>query len=210
MRNKIILWIIAGILAVCTVGLQVSDLPEDITDILSIISGALTLIFASATIPKLDSAWLLIIKKLWEVIAMMIKKRKTKIVLLVFILGLSGGSQMCCSVNPATEAIIESIDYLRLKMVIENKLLDTEQKQELLQAIEEKSSNIGKLVFELRHPLILNNPNIDEASKEWWLVLIMQDRDYTPERIDEGIYLYRQYGDIIPSKEILDKIGGAK
>lgn len=77
MRKKI-LWIVAGILAICTVGMQIPEFDADFQNWFSTISGILTLLFASATLPKIGEKYLAIIRLLMQALAKLFRLRKEK------------------------------------------------------------------------------------------------------------------------------------
>ena len=77
-KNKVVLLIAAVILAVCSIGMQTPEYPETWHNIFSIISGLIAVLFVPAILPKIDEKYLAIIKKLMEVLAMLLPLKKKK------------------------------------------------------------------------------------------------------------------------------------
>jgi hypothetical protein len=113
---------------------------------------------------------------------------------------------MSCGTTAVSKEVNKQLDYFRLKLIVENPNLKTEQKEEMLMLIDEESNDSGQLLFELRHEIIINNDKLDAKAKRWWLLIIMQYKDWDIRDIQQGLYLYDNYGDICPSKDVLDKI----
>jgi len=107
--------------------------------------------------------------------------------------------------NPATEDIVKNLEYDKLNMITENPNLEPKLKTKILKAMKDGSDDTGDLLYKYRKELVINNATLDNDSKSWWLIIIMQFKDYSTKEIADGLYLWEHYGDIIVSDELLEK-----
>lgn len=199
-KNKIVLLIVAIVSASCTAISQLPEYNETWQTVALLVGIVLTLIFGTTSLPKEKQE--LLFKGLQKIGETFFKK-KTKILVFVVLVGFTASSQISCSSNPATESIIDSLEHLHIKMIVENDNLTIEQKTQLVELMEKQSDDICKLIYDLRKPLIINNAQISESAKKWWLVIVMQGMNFSSQKIDAGLSLYEEHGDIVLTDELL-------
>jgi len=76
MKNSTVLWIIAGVLCICSLGMQIPNFDADFQNLFTWITGILTAIVGTAALPKIPPKYQKLILFLLTCLSKLIKKKK--------------------------------------------------------------------------------------------------------------------------------------